>query len=245
MKKIVQITIITVLLSVFLGIFYFYLHIRNRDNDFQIHLLNESIDQKKYFIYSLHLFLFNAEDSLILKRQTAQIYEILKIYDRIVTGIDNSAQIREDLTLFIERIRYYQRINKELEKIDKFLSFTNFQNKNNIKNRIMLVTNHILDEFIRWDYLWTTYSISGLHIVNVAKQDTVKYGEYYESIILYDIYDLARETMIVIDNKDTLYSRDFKEKALVRGKNKKEGLQYFVLKDGLHIYKFEIEYFVE
>ena len=246
MKKILQPIIIASLIGILSGLLFFYLYNRNARKDFdcQMNLLSEGIDQKKYFIYGLHTFLFTAEDDLIIKKQTKEIYEILQIYDKIITGIDNLVEIRAYLDSFVKIIRYNQKDDRDLEKMEEILSSINYQNKNNIINRVMLVMNHILDKFMGM-YISSTYPIAGLKVVNVAKQNTIKYGEYYESRILYDVLDLSMGKMIVIDEKDTLYSGNFKEQALKRGKNKREGKQYFVFKDRLQVFGFEIEYFVE
>jgi hypothetical protein len=246
MKKTLQPIIIAIIACIFSGLFFSYWYNRNekKDYDCQINILRESIDQKKYFIHGLYAFLFSADDELTIKMQTEEIYEILQIYDKIIAGMGNSKQIKNDLDAFVGLINYNQTKNRNFGKIEELFSSMNNQDESDITHRIMLTVNYILDEFIG-TYIYSTYPVSELEIVNVARQDTVKYGEYYESQILYDILDLTMEKMIVIDNKDTLYNGYYREHALSRGKNKREGKQYFVFKDMLQILDFEIEYFVE
>lgn len=246
MKKTLQTIIATIIICVFSGLFFSYLHNgkEKNDHDNQLNMLSEVIDQKKYFIYRLHAFLFPADNELTIKKQTEGVYEILQVYDKIVVETSNSTRIKDDLDSFVELVKCNKLVDGKREKIEGLFASMHHRDKNDMTNKVMLAMNYILDEFID-AYIYSTYPVSELQIVNIARQDTVKYGEYYESQILYDILDLTREKMIVIGDNDTLQDGTYREQALCRGKNRREGKQYFVFKDRLQIFGFEIEYYVE
>jgi hypothetical protein len=110
---------------------------------------------------------------------------------------------------------------------------------------LLVIENYFLKEKLFDYFQWKTIPIQGGQVLNLAQKDTVKYGEFYSSKIIFHVKDL-KDNIIVFNNGDTIRNGEFKEHALIKGWNKKSGYLQIHRNEGVvSFYKVNVEYYVK
>ena len=215
----------------FIKISELFLKEQNRNNEVVIKHMGDFVEKADKNNYTEYFFkIYN--DALIVLDLTQELQKKIE---------ENMPDVNtKKIVDFADERNFY--VDEELMSMIKLLSSPNCDSWEK-QYVLLLIKNCFLQQCIS-RFHNNSLPLAYGQIINYAKNDTVKFGEVYQSQILFNAMGV-RGNVIILENGDTIKYGAFEEKAIKRGNNSKKGYMQIPYVGANYYYEVNIDYFVK